>query len=224
MNQRDENFVTMCRAVQAVLTAQTAVWETNNAFKNLVLKYDELLDDVANATVNSEIVSTGATTDKANAERAAIKMTVNLAKRASVYALEEGNVELHDQLRVTKSTLERRPDTMTLAKMRDIHNRLTAVVADLADYGVLPADLTAMDGLINAYEAIIVRPRTLIVERKGYNQNTIPELLAEVRVVLYKMDSMINLYEGEALKQQYKDARIIIDLGGGSDVPVEPNN
>ncbi|HRP91107.1 MAG TPA: hypothetical protein PKX92_13840 [Edaphocola sp.] len=41
----------------------------------------------------------------------------------------------------------------------------------------------------------------------------IPALLTSIREVLYRMDSLINLFEGTALKQEYRDARIIIDLG-----------
>ena len=134
-------------------------------------------------------------------------------------------MELHDQLRVTKSTMLRRPDTLTLAKMRDIHSRLSIIVADLEDYGVAVGDLESLKILIDAFDALIARPRTLIVERKGYNQGMIPELLASIREVLYRMDSLVNLYEGTAFKQEYKDARIIIDLGrrmeGEPDVPTE---
>lgn len=61
----------------------------------------------------------------------AVLLAVNLAKRASIYAMEVGNMELHDQLRVTKSTLLRRPDTLTLAKLWEIHSRLEGVIADL---------------------------------------------------------------------------------------------
>lgn len=69
----------------------------------------------------AEIVSKGATEDKAAAELKAVQYAVNLAKRASIYALETNNMELHDQLRVTKTTLLRRPDTLAVAKLRDIH-------------------------------------------------------------------------------------------------------
>ena len=225
MNQRDENFVSMGRAVQDVLSKHTAVWESKVAFKNLATQFNGLMNEVALAVEGAEIVTTGATGNKAQAETEAIKLTVNLAKRGSVYALEVGNMELHDQLRVTKSTLVRRPDTLTLAKMRDIHSRLSIIVADLEDYGVAVGDLESLKILIDAFDALIARPRTLIVERKGYNQGMIPELLASIREVLYRMDSLVNLFEGTAFKQEYKDARIIIDLGrrmeGEPDVPTE---
>lgn len=213
MNQRDENFVSMGKAVQDVLSKHTAVWESNVAFTNLTTQFNDLMDGVALAMEGAEIVTTGTTDNKARAEKEAIKLTVNLAKRGSVYALEVGNMELHDQLRVTKSTLERRPDTLTLSKMRDIHSRLSAIVAELGDYGVRESDLDRLRILIDDFDVLIARPRTMIVERKGYNQAMIPELLASIRETLYRMDSLVNLFEGTPFKQEYKDARIIIDLG-----------
>ena len=223
MKQSDENFVSMCKAVRDVLTKHTAIWEPRVAFKNQVTVFGGLMDDMDLAMESAEIVSTGATDNKTNAEMSAVLLAVNLAKRASIYAMEVGNMELHDQLRVTKSTLLRRPDTLTLAKLRDIHSRLNAIVAELADYGVLPADLTALNSMNDAFDALIARPRTLIVERKGYNQDTIPSLLSALREVLYKMDSLINIFSGSDLAKEYKDTRIIIDLGRRKDdEPIVP--
>lgn len=225
MKQTDENFVSMCKAVRDVLTKHTAVWEPRVAFKNQVTMFGSLMDDMAVAMESAEIVSTGATDNKTNAELKAVQLAVNLAKRGSVYAMEVGNMELHDQLRVTKSTMLRRPDTLTLAKLRDIHSRLNGVIAELADYGVLPSDLADLKSITDTFDELIARPRVLIVERKTANQDIIPGLLSGLREVLYKMDSLINLFEDTDLKREYKDARIIVDLGrrkeGEPDVPSE---
>ena len=213
MKQADENFVSMCKAVRDVLTTHTAIWALRVAFKNQVTVFDGLMDDMDLAMESAEIVSTGATDNKTNVELSAVQLAVNLAKRGSVYAMEVGNMELHDQLRVTKSTMLRRPDTLTLAKLQDIHSRLGGVIVELADYGVLPADLTELKSKTDVFDELIARPRILIVERKTANQDFIPGLLSGLREVLYKMDSLINLFEDTDLKREYKDARIIIDLG-----------
>src|SRR5690606_36705299 len=105
----------------------------------------------------AEIVTTGATKDKDGLKKQAVMLGVNLAKRASVYALDIGNNELHDQLRVSKSTLERRPDTLALSKLIDIHTRLSGIVGVLADYGVSAGELTALKDAIDAYDAVLER-------------------------------------------------------------------
>lgn len=220
MRQTDENFISMSKAVRDVLEKHTNVWTANAAFNTQAGLFLSAMTAIDLAMEGAQIVSTGATDDKANAELVAIKLGVNLAKRASVYALNTGNVELHDQLRVSKSTLLRRPDTLTVAKLRDIRTRIEIIMSQLGDYGVTTNDLTAFESAINAFDALIARSRVLIVERKGYNQATIPELLAELREVLYKLDSLINIFSGTELATAYKDARIIVDLGSSKTPPV----
>jgi hypothetical protein len=222
MKQPDENFASMCRAVQNILTQHQTEWQAKTAFKNQVLIFNDLMDALSIATEGAEIVSTGATEDKANAENAAAELAVNLAKRASIYAMSIHNLELHDQLRISKSSLLKRPDTLTLAKLKDIHSRLTPIISELEDYGVMPADLAELKTLTDTFETLITRPRELIVDRKGYNQHTIPELLASLRETLYKTDSLINIFSGSTLETSYKDARIIIDLGIHHNHPPKP--
>jgi len=171
------------------------------------------MNDLESAITQAEIVTTGATKDKDGLKKQAVMLGVNLAKRASVYALDIGNNELHDQLRVSKSTLERRPDTLALSKLIDIHTRLSGIVGVLADYGVSAGELTALKDAIDAYDAVLERPRHLIVERSVQNQVVIPSLLADIREDLYKLDSMMNLFQSHPFAQEYKRARMIIDLG-----------
>lgn len=213
MRQRDENFVSMCRTTRRVLEEHTTTWSTVVAVANIVNNFYSVMDDLEESVVRSEIVSTGASKDKDALKKRAVALGVNLAKRASVYALDSGNFELHDQLRVTKSTLERRPDTLTLTKLRDIHARIDAIRTLVEDYGIRVSDLDELKTAIDSYDAVIERPRHLIIERATENQDSIPSLLTELREILYRLDSMMNLFQGSELAKEYKGARIIIDLG-----------
>lgn len=213
MRQSDNNFIAMCKTVQQVLTKHNPTWNSQVAFNKLAATYRGIMDSLSEATEGAELVSTGATSDKTNAELNAVAMAVDLAKRASVYALEVNNMELHDQLRVNKSTLLRRPDELTLAKLRNIIATLTTVVADLSDYGVSPTDIDNLVTATDDFDKLIPRPRTVIVARKGFNQEAIPSLLAQLRTVLYKLDSLMNIFTNGEFKREYKDARIIVDLG-----------
>lgn len=213
MRQSDNNFIAMCKTVQKVLTKYSATWNSQVAYRQLATNFLGLIDSLSEATEGAELVSTGATADKANAELKAVAMAVNLAKRASVYALEVNNIELHNQLRINKSALLRRPDELTLAKLRNIIVTLAAVVSDLSNYGVSTAEIDNLVTATDDFDGLIVRPRTVIVARKGFNQEAIPGLLAQLRTVLYKLDSLMNIFTDSAFKREYKDARMIIDLG-----------
>lgn len=202
MRQSDNNFIAMCKTVQRVLTKHNATWNSQVAYRQLAGTFLGIMDSFSEATEGAELVSTGATADKTNAELKAVAMAVNLSKRASVYALEVNNIELHNQLRINKSTLLRRPDELTLAKLRNIIATLAAVVADLSNYGVSPTEIDNLVTATDDFDRLIVRPRTVIVERKGFNQEAIPDLLAQLRTVLYKLDSLMNI-------KRLKKAKII---------------
>ncbi|OJV52980.1 MAG: hypothetical protein BGO31_04295 [Bacteroidetes bacterium 43-16] len=213
MRQSENNFIAMCKTVQRVLTRHNSTWNSQVAYSQLAASFLGIMDSLSEATEGAELVSTGATVDKATAESDAVTMAVNLAKRASIYALEVNNMELHNQLRVSKSALLRRPDELTLAKLRNIIATLSTVVADLGDYGVSTADINQLVSATDDFDRLIVRPRTVIVERKGFNQEAIPGLLAQLRTVLYKLDSLMNIFNDREFRREYKDARIIVDLG-----------
>lgn len=214
MIQRMNNYVSMCRAVQYILHNHEAVWTSNVAFKQVADAYLLLMSELGAAVEGAEIVTTGATKDKMAAKMSAVSLAVNMAKRASVYALETKNMELHDQLYIRKTPLCNRADTMVLAKLRQVHSLLASIVSELGDYHITTEDLVELNGMNDALEARISHPRTLIVQRKGYNQEAIPRIVTGIKEVLYKMDNLINLYAGTVLERSYMDARIVVDRGG----------
>ncbi|MNE47956.1 hypothetical protein D3C80_1423880 [compost metagenome] len=219
MNQRDVNFVSMCRAVQQVLTTYQTTWAAMPAFVVQANRFTQMVKNLDHATEGSEIVTNGITDQKSDIEGRAVLLAVNLAKRASVYALEVNDLALHEQLSESKTSLLRRPDNLTLSRLRDIHSRLNAIVGQLGDYFVRPGDLAMLDELNNAFEQQISTPRTAIVVRKGYNQDAIPGLLADIRLCLYKMDNLVNLFASTRLAPEYKHARITVDAGLRHDPP-----
>lgn len=212
MTTRDKNYLTMCRTVNTVFTKYETVWQTNNRFTREVETFGGLLSQLQDVKVDAEVVTTGATVDKADAAVELYAKAVDLGKRASVYALDTNNQELHNQLRTSKGSLSNMHDTFSLAKARDIYKRIDAIKEELADYGILAEDVAELKALIDAYDALISRPRELIVERKGHNES-IPELLKKLRESVYKLDSLINLFSGTAFETDYKNARTVVDTG-----------
>lgn len=214
MRQVEENFLSMCKAVQDVLKTHEAVWMSQVAFAEQVMTFQSLLVEMSDALVKAEIVTTGATVHKSNAKLSAIRLAVDLASRGSVYARSVENWELSGYLKTSKSLLLKRADMLTLSMLRNIHFWLMSVVTELEDYAVDMEALNQLNSHINAYEAVIARPRMLILERKGMNQHVIPLLFKKIRRVLSNLDHLVNVFHGTALPSSYQDARIIIDMGG----------
>ena len=212
MTTKNENYVSMCRSVEGVLVAHETVWQSNTRFVKERILFGDLLGKVQQAGGESLIVTTGATADKAEAASRLFSMVTDLGKRASVYALDHDNQELHDHLRTSKGALSNMPDTVSLAKAKDMYTRMEAIKRDLADYGITEEVLDECKRLIDAYDAYITRPRDLIVERKGHNQS-LSELLRDLRRCVYKLDSLMSLFSGTRFETDYRNARIIVDLG-----------
>ncbi len=213
MTTRDENYVSMCRTVESVLVTYESVWRSNVRFVKERTLFRDLLSKVEQAGVESLIVTTGATTDKAEAASRLFSMVTDLGKRASVYALDHDNQELHDHLRTSKGALSNMSDTVSLAKAKDVYARMEKIKNGLADYGITEEVLDECKRLIDAYDAYITRPRDLIVERKGHNQS-LSELMRDLRRCVYKLDSLMSLFSGTLFEMNYRNARIIVDLGG----------
>ncbi|MDO5664046.1 MAG: hypothetical protein Q4G63_02160 [Bacteroidia bacterium] len=213
MTQREENFVSMCRAVNDVFKRYESEWKSNKRFEKEVSVFGGLFEQLAQVKSDSNIVTTGATVDKADAALRLFTLAADLGKRVSVYAIDKDNQELHDRLRISRGALSNMRDTPALAKVNDMYNQLLPLIGELGDYGVSQENLDELKALKDEYDALISRPRSLIVERKGHNE-TIPELIAELRQSLYKLDSLINLFSGTAFGTDYKNARVIVDLVG----------
>ena len=166
---------------------------------------------VVGAKANSPI--TGATKDKYAIEETAIEAGVGIAKFASIYALDKKNLELHDKLRLSRSMLLKLHEDECFKRLTDVLMQLEPVKADLADYGILPADIAHFKTLVDAYENSLAKPRKLTVERKTMNVMVLPELISKMRIALYELDSMIGRFNITSLPTAYKNARMVIDLG-----------
>jgi len=211
MIKRHEDFISMLTVVGSVFDNHKTVWNTNSVFAGYVTNFNakRLLIDAA--AQGGEITTTGATQDKINAAEAAFEFGSKLSKRASVYALEQDNTEMHDQMRVSKGSLSQLADSKASIKLHDLYNRMVAAGEGLSPY-VSPEELTQFKTLIDAYDKLLSRPRELTVNRKVHNED-LPELIQASRKLLYKLDSLINLFDGTEFEAAYLNARRIVNSG-----------
>jgi hypothetical protein len=228
MTTKQENFIRMVRAVNKVLQDNQPKWASVKRFVQSANELNNLLSlvGIVGAKANSPI--TGATKDKYAIEETAIEEGVNIAKFASIYALDKKNLELHDKLRLSRSMLLRLHEDECFKRLTDVFMQLEPVKGELADYGILPADIAHFKTSVDAYEHCLAKPRQLTVERKTMNVTLLPELISKMRMVLYELDSMIGRFNITSLPTAYKNARLVLDLGSrrededGDDEKPEP--
>lgn len=222
MRKRQENFIRMAQAVQEVLNRKEPVWQSATAFVREQVHFQNYMDALHQSLMHTQMQSKGATEDKEMLKNEAIAITVNMAQRASVYALNNKNMELFEQLHVNNAVLHHYSDHLLLAKLQHVQVLLTERQTALEDYSVTVQNLEEMDSAIKAYENMLAKPRDIIVERKQHNYTT-GQIIDLLRQTLFKMDKLINIFNGSTLVHEYKSARIIIDLGFRHNPPVMPN-
>lgn len=213
MTTKQENFISMVRAVNKLLQDNQKTWAGVNRFARAVTELKDLISLIGTVGAKANSPITGATKDKWSIEDEAVDQGVNLAKLASVYALDEKNMELHDKLRISRSRLLHLHEDECLKRLMDVLALLQPLSNDLADFGIVHADVVHFKSLLDAYEAALAKPRQLTVERKTMNTTQLPDLISKMRQTLYVLDSMINRFKQTPLPAQYKNARLIVDLG-----------
>ena len=211
MLKTQEDYISMLTVVGPVLDNNKTVWSANSAFSGYVTDFKANKALIDAAAQGGDIITTGASQDKSIAAEAAFDYGSKLSKRASVYALEQDNTEMHDQMRVSKGSLSQLADSKASTKLHDLYDRMVAVGEGLSPY-VSTEELTRFKALIDTYDKLLSRPRELTVNRKVHNED-LPELIQESRKLLYKLDSLINLFDGTEFEAAYHNARRIVNSG-----------
>jgi hypothetical protein len=107
------------------------------------------------------------------------------------YANAVGNADLYNRARYTKSDLERFRDAELLGITTNLSADTGAEIANLAPYGVLPANLITFNNLRNAYGNAMKNPTEAIGRRKKATEK-IAELLPDALTFLNeRMDNAI---------------------------------
>lgn len=210
MNKRTRSFVNMTTTVLNVLNKNESVWSEFTRFGTSVANFKALKTDIDKRAADAQIVTTGGTEDKSNASNDLLDLVSKLSKRASIYAVDQNNMELHDSVRVSRGVLSQLSGKAALNKITAVYNRMKEVEDELVPYGITADDFAKLKELIDAFDDLSELPRTMIVERSMHLQ-TLPQLITSMRKVLYEMDGLITFFDGTDFEAEYKNARKIVD-------------
>jgi hypothetical protein len=220
MNRENDAFLGMYKAVQQFL-ADNAATITAAGVPIITTYKTDLEDQIAAIEAKSPqtaISSIGITQTKQQARFAAIKSAAIIAGAIYSYAVDTNNTELATNMNITPASLKAKKDEEVVDSLHNIWAEATELVTvtppalnPLADYGVSAAEVTALEGLINAYTAITTAPRLVISTRKTRNQE-LADIYDVTDALLFKMDKIIDGLEDSYLAffQGYKNARIVI--------------
>jgi len=203
MNQVEENRMSMAYAAIQVLDQNTLIWNGVAAMVQAHTEFKTNLTALEGAVAKQVADIKGHAKDKAAAEEKMIAKTLAVAGSVMAFATVNGDNGLAESMNISRSELNRYRDS----------------VVALAAFGVLPADVTALQGLIDTYVALIPQPRNMITARKGATA----EIGALVRDTMKLLNRRIDRlmvqfsFSNPEFVKQYFDARIIIDQHGQKD-------
>ena len=218
MTDNQENKLSMGLVVQNVVNSNNPIWSGLPAFVSAFNDFEGIIVEILSNRVVQEADTKGVTLDKQQAEDILIAKTLTVSAGTYAYAVDNSNETLREKINYSPSNLRQARDTILRDMCQLIHNEVNAVIGDLADYGILPADLTDLQNKINLYYIAISEPREAITDRKTAKQELVILLGRFDDVLKERMDKLMIMFRdcNRLFYRQYLNARIIIDLGAGN--------
>ncbi|MEO8587975.1 MAG: hypothetical protein ABI432_01285 [Flavobacteriales bacterium] len=216
MNKASENKMTMFYAVIATCAKYVADWTGLLSFKNAHDEFAANLKSLEDASQTQETNMKGAALDKRFKRDTMTNKTLELAQAMFAYAEDQGDVVLREKVNYSASDLAKKRDAVVAQLSQGIRDLANGLVASLADYGVVAADVTALQTAIDAYVAVVSAPRNATTVRKGATAEINALVKDSMKILNNRMDKLMPEFEVSAplFFQEYFDARIIVDATG----------
>ncbi|MBK7752063.1 MAG: hypothetical protein IPI41_05440 [Flavobacteriales bacterium] len=225
MDKRQENQMTMFYATQRTLTLNESVWTAKPAVADAAQELDTNIGAVEGCIERQVIDIRGFARVKEECETAMLNQTILVAGGVRAYATVIGDSVLLGKMDVSRGSLLRHRDSVIAQHCQGIHTAANEVVANLADYSILPATLTALQTAIDKYVAAIVAPQNAIALRKGATAELRTLMRDTNKLLTKRLDALMEqfAFSNSEFYRDYQNARIVIDLGTGSgDAPQTP--
>lgn len=211
------------QAVELVLETHQAVWESLPAFATAVTEFTAVIPEIQ-SLAQTQASREGASNEKAYALDALGKAAFEIGAATHAYAVTAQDFALEGRVDFARSTIVYGRESAVLARVRDIHAAATASLANLADYGVTQAKLTAFKKKIDAFEASLGKSRQQIATGSAAT-TTLAQQFAEADTILNKrLDKLVVQFKESApdFYNEYQTARSIVDIRGGRKPIVTP--
>ncbi len=224
MTQDQDNIKTMFQTTIAFLDSNNSVWSGTAAFADAVTRAKTGVQAIDTSADTQETPTTGVSGDKAQARADLEEKTLEIADQLAALAAKNGDNDLAAKVEMTKSSLDRMDDSALEQTAERVSGLATTNIAALAAYGVVAADVTALDTAKTTFAGMKTSPREAAVGRKAQTQS-LPQLIANVRSIfrneIGKMmtpfkKSNADFYNG------YFAARVIVNLAATHAAPKKP--
>jgi hypothetical protein len=164
------------------------------------------------------------TVDKAQLRSDLEDETLKIADQLAALAAKNQKGDLAAQVRVTRSSLDQLGDLDLEQTAERIGLLANLNFGALADYGILPADMTALDTARTAFVKTKAVPREAVAQREAQNES-LSQLIANVcSIFRNEIDKMMTPFKksNPDFYRGYFTAREIIDRAATHGAPATP--
>lgn len=216
MNDNDRARMNMVDVSDNILTINNAEWIVKAAFAALVTIFRNLKAEIEAQLLITERDDTGIAVDKADSRADLIAIAHRLYRAIYTFAMSTGDDNLARRVDTPLSSLQAMDDKQLVANMQILYTIADDNIADLADYDILPADVTALDDAITDFLDWKADPTTATSQRKTASDKLavlIPQLMEHMSK---RMDVAMYLFEtsGTSFYGDWFNGRNIIQPGG----------
>ncbi len=215
MNTVDENRLTMVTTTTGVIVKYKEVWQDHVAFARGFAALEaeqETIDEQAQTAAGKS----GAASAKKLALVALGKAGEEIIGAVLAYANEQALPELAAKVNYAPTDFISGNARKIVTRANTVHAAATEALANLADYRITAAKLTAFKKKIDAYDSVKTSPRENIVERSAANQ-LLPQLIrTAVNIFRDQLDGLMVQFKSEHpnFYEEYFSARSIVDTRG----------
>ena len=213
MRKREENKLSMARAVQDALGNNTSIVGSVPAFGNAKTELDQVIQEIDGMMQTQIRKVTSA--DKTKAMNLALDVAIVVIGAARAYALKEDKPSMAALFNYSRSELVKMRDTQLVNTLTLVHDNAVTMLTQLADYGITAAQLTQLQTLTADYNSLLSAPRANILAKSVATQG-LATAFEKMDGVLARLDNLaVSKRSSEAeFYNTYTAARKIVDSNG----------
>lgn len=219
MKRKQSNYLSMFMAVETVFLKYEEPILALPAAAESVTNFRTVVADIKATRLIQDGHTTGTTKQKQKEEAEMIEATLRVAGIVYVYALDINDLVLLEKVSLKSRSLNNIGDAALLSKCTLIFNTASTIEdATIANYGLTPELLEQLKKEIADFGILVTKPRSEIITRSQATSRLV-ELFSEANGVLRKrIDKLMLVLQlgNPVFYNEYKAARIIVDLHGSS--------
>lgn len=216
MNSRQESKLNMYLVVKDFLTSNATITATLPNFPGFLTAFQSSLAMIQSNGEQQMFDKTGISTNKGQLRNALIVLAADTARKVQAYARFANNQLLMSETKFPESNLSKASDIALRDNVQGIYDRAQTNLTALATYGITAATQTALLNALNAFVAVIPKPRIGSTDTR-LSTLQLNNAFAAADASIRNIDSVVeivkltqpNFYNG------YKSVRKLIGNGNG---------